>query len=397
MPFTAHPDLLFIYKTPNWFSHGDWNAYQTLAEEKNAGYYPPLALLLFAGSQVVTRFFFSGYDEFIQTIGTVPTKILFNSEHLFQSLFLMKMPYLVFEFFLIALFLKMLPDEKNKTTFVLFWSVNPIVIYGAYMAGQLSLIPAATVAASCYFCLQPGKERYACLALGFGFLFKVFPIIFLPMVLCIVSKTMKDLLTHSLWAIVPIAVLYGGFYIVSGPAVFKIFSVGGISFATNLKPDFGNVALRIIQIGVYILVCRRIFFRSGGEMNYSILLKYFLIIYIALTWSALLSSTHYMIWFMPFLIAFITRRREWVFSYYGLIIVIFLAGLKSRASCFGIFRSLEPETFMSLPSVMEAAGVLFPLDVYYTTLSLVFKAATGCIALVALRERHHIRGIYAKI
>jgi len=76
--------------------------------------------------------------------------------------------------------------------------------------------------------------------------------------------------------------------------------------------------------------------------------------------------------------------------------VIFLAGLQSRASCFGIFRSLEPEFFMSLPSVMEAAGFLFPLGVYYATLSLVFKAATGCVAFAALQERHPVGNIYAK-
>ena len=394
MPFTTHGDFFFIYKTPSLFSHGDWNAYQN----GYAGYYPPLTLLWFSGTQLLTRLFFPALDDFIQGTFTGdfsgtgnntfnPTYVFFENEHLFQSLFLMKTPYLIFDFCLVALFWKMLPDENDQTSFTIFWSFNPVVIYGAYMAGQLSLAPAALVAASCYFCLQPGKERFACLALGCGFLFKIFPIIFLPMVLCVVSRTWKEILIYSLWAIVPIVVLYGGFYIVSGPAVFKVFLAGGMSVASSFKPDLGILVLRAMQAGIYLFVCWRIFSRYGGEMNYSLLLKYFLVVYIALMWGAWLSSTHYMIWFMPFLIAFIIRRREWKIPFYGLLTVLFLAGLKSRYSCFGIFRPLEPEMFMSLPSMMDVAGFLFPLNAYYTFLGLVFKLTTGCIAFLALKNQ----------
>ena len=177
MPFTVHGDLFFVYNTPHIFSHGEWNAYQ-IASENFSPYYPPFALIFFSSVQIAFRFIFPGFEEFTHSLRFLSSSDLYESEHLFTFLFLMKLPYLLFDTLIILTCWKMLPNDKSKLNFTIFWAVNPVVIYSTYMFGQFDLIPSSFVILACYFSLQRGKEHYACLSIAAGCLFKIFPIVF---------------------------------------------------------------------------------------------------------------------------------------------------------------------------------------------------------------------------
>jgi|TARA_B100001964_G_scaffold192152_1_gene214750 hypothetical protein len=387
MPFTVHGDMFHIYNVPHFFSHGEWNAYE-IAVEKYITYYPPFAMIFFAFVQLIFRLLFHDFEEFTHTLGFLGEKALYESEHLYLSLFLMKLPYLVFDCLLILTCWKMLPGCKRKHDFMVFWAVNPIVIYSAYMFGQFDIIPSFFVILSCYFSLQKGKGHYACLSLAAGCLFKLFPIVFLPVVLLISSRNMKDFVRLSFYGIIPILFFYGIFYLVSGEAVFKLLSIVSDISRAKFSFDMKLLIFRICQAVIYFLICFHAFFYRE-KLNYTLLIQYFLAVCIALLWEVNLPATHYFIWIIPLIILYIQEHPEWKKPLYFLMLIIFLAGLKPRTGTLGIFAPINPELFLSFPSLKDVTGFLFDQKTYDIIIGLLFKGITGIWALVILKNLYY--------
>ena len=389
MPFTMHGDMLHVYHYPHVLIHGNWHVYE-LAAEATVNYYPPLALLFFAGIQLLLRFLIPPFEVFTHVLLDGNPGLLFDSDHLFLSLFLMKVPYLAVEWLLIRTCWRMLPDEKEKRLFTIFWVVNPVVIYGTYMVGQFDLIPTFCVVLACYFCLREGKEHYACLAAATGCLFKIFPIIFLPVIVLIAGRSLKDYVRLLLYGIAPVIVLYYAFYLVSGDVVFKILS--DLSYQTKISVDYKVLALRFFQAGVYGLVCIHIVFFTRDRLDYPVVAQYFLAIYLAVYWGMALGQTHYFLWFIPFFVLLLPQRPEWRKPFYVIVAIIFLAGLRARSACLGIFAPLNPEFFMSLPSLKDVTGFLFDQKVYDFTIKLLFKGLTAVMVVSILRNLYFPAG-----
>ncbi len=383
MPFTVHGDMFHVYRVPHFLSHGEWSAYE-IAAEKYLNYYPPFAMIFFAIVQVIFRLLFPGFEEFTHSLGFLTKKALYESEYLYLSLFLMKLPYLVFDCLIILICWKMMPNDKKKINFAVFWAVNPIAIYSAFMFGQFDIIPSFFVVLACYFSLQKGKEHYACLSIASGCLFKIFPIIFLPLVLLVSSRNVKDFARLSFYGIVPILFFYGGFYLVSGEAVIKLFSM--ISHSTGFSFDYKLLALRFCQAAVYFMVCFHILYFRRGHLNYTLLIQYFLVIYFAIYWGLYIAFTHYFIWFIPLIILYLQEHPEWKKPFYLLLLIIFLAGLKPRLGAIGAFAPINPELFLSFPSLKDVTAFLFDQKTYDLTIDLLFKGVTGLWVLTILKN-----------
>jgi|TARA_B100001964_G_scaffold190087_1_gene211988 hypothetical protein len=383
MPFTMHGDLIFIYKSPHLMSHGEWDVYGILAE-KNSVYYPPFSLIFFATVQLIFRLFFPGFEQFTHSLGLLGKKALYGSEHLYLSLFLMKLPYLVFDCLIILTCWKMLSNNKSKLLFMVFWAINPVVIYGPYMFGQFDLIASFFVVLACYFSLKEGKGHFATLSLAAGCLFKIYPIAFLPLVLCISSKNFKDFVRLLIYGAFPVLFFYGFFYSISGEAVLGVFKTQ--SHNIEIIDSLGVVVLRFFQGIVYALVCCHIFMIGRSKLDYPLLSQYFVIIYFAIYWGLSVSSTHRYLFLIPFLIYFVHNRPEWKKPFYFLLAVIFLGGLRGRASFLGIFAPINPEFFLSFPSVKDISCYLFNCSIYTESITLLFKGTTAIMTIILLKN-----------
>jgi hypothetical protein len=268
--------------------------------------------------------------------------------------------------------------------------VNPVVIYGTYMIGQFDLIPTYLVVLAVYFSLQNGKGHYACLSLASGCLFKVFPILFLPLVLIVASKSVKDSVRLAFYGIAPVCLAYGLFYLLSGKAAFQLFST--FSGRLAVKTDSGFPWLRLFQSGVYFFVCYCLFVLRQRPLDYTLLTNSFLAVSLAVAWGLLLSSTHYLIWMMPFMILFVVMNPQWRKTYCLLLVVIFLAGLKSRAENLGIFAPLNPQMFMSFPALQDVVGAFLDLGQYAQSIGILFKTIITLVVFSSLKSLYaHVR------
>ena len=307
MPFTLHGDMFFIHEAPHLLVHGEGNAYGVATAKNNLGYYPPFTLIFFAFMQFVFRFVSPDYEEFLHKIGSLEFAPL-ESEHLFLSLFMLKMPYLIFDFLILHFCWKMISTGQKRRIFAVFWSLNPLVIYGSYMAGQLDILPSFFVVLACYLCLQKGKGNWAALAIASGCLFKIFPIVFLPLVILIAGRNLKDYVRMAICGALPVILVYYMFYLISGDSVIKLLSRH--SYNMRSAVDYKDLVIRFFQAGAYMLVCAHVLSFRQKRLDYEKLARCFLVVYLAVYWNLIIHWTHYLIWFTPFMILFVVESPE---------------------------------------------------------------------------------------
>ena len=389
MPFTFHADLFFILLTPMYLIGGEWDAYgiyqANYGHITNGGYYPPLALIYFSLWEYILSFFFDDFPKFSEFLLNADVKGFLASEGQFHWFFLLKIHYFGFDALMVWTILKMLPkDAQSRKTFAVFWAVNPVMIYGTYMVGQFDLIPATLVVLASYLCMQKGKEQYAGLSLGIGCLFKIFPILFLPMILCLACETIKDVFRVVLYAILPVAVIYGVFYGLSGSAVFGLFNAQQHNIAITTSTE--TITLRVSQGLIYGLVCYHIWKTPSSKLNYSALAQYFMIVYFAIYLGFLVSSVHRYIWVMPFILYWIHNKTQLKKLFYLLLVIIFLGCLRTRSSTLGIFAPLNPQFFLSFPSVKDGACYLVNCSLYFKIITWIFKSSCIMAAGVLIRD-----------
>ncbi len=152
--------------------------------------YPPLVYFFLGTCSIIFTFIIDS---------TFHSQFLFNVQQSFQNplvflhLFLLKIPYFMFDIGIFWLFLKIFGNRKEKYLLALLWWLNPINIYASYMMGQFDVLPTFFTVASLYFAAKNNKENtksmyLAALMLGIGGAFKIYPLFFLvPLMSLVVS------------------------------------------------------------------------------------------------------------------------------------------------------------------------------------------------------------------
>lgn len=196
MPFTLHPDIraidlgaYLISQKTEWLTFYDYlsNIDPDHLLVKTYGtdlfIYPPLAYLV-PGAFM----FFLGplYDFSFNHLFLLDMEKTYRMFELFKTLFLLKLPYLLFDFLLAFLLYHLFTKEKGKTAFKL-WLVNPVTLYATFAIGQIDIFPTLLVVTALFFALKEKKEL-SILMLGLGGAFKLFPLLFLPIFALVLEK-----------------------------------------------------------------------------------------------------------------------------------------------------------------------------------------------------------------
>jgi Gpi18-like mannosyltransferase len=66
-----------------------------------------------------------------------------------QGIFFIKIPLLLADIVILIILIKLIPDSTNKA--LVYYFLNPIIIYGTYIHSQLDIIPTALLFISTYF------------------------------------------------------------------------------------------------------------------------------------------------------------------------------------------------------------------------------------------------------
>ena len=204
IPLTYHSDpYFFIFSNflltskQLWFSIYDFlgSSPEPLAQvlPPYAFTYPPLAILI---GGIYSNLLYRLSDlNFIRDFILNPDQNL-NHLQFYWLLFLTKLPYLIPDL-LTGYFLAQIVPSKHKIKTFIFWMLNPITLYATFAIGQFDIYPVLATVLAVYFFKQQ-KTYHAVISLGIGGAFKLFPLLFLPL---IILKSGKNLRHKTLLAL----------------------------------------------------------------------------------------------------------------------------------------------------------------------------------------------------
>lgn len=356
MPFSFHgQDIFWINYLPfKWIYYGIWDPYGFIKEtfpQVAYNYYSPVLFFiisifnfLFKAFLPVAGKLFSVFESwnFSMTGNTIQYASIFFDFQLFRTLFIFKLPYLVFDFAAGWLLFKMLSRPKQEDGLLAYklWMLNPFILHSCYALGQMDIVSTFFVIASIYFSYL-NKRCLAVILLSFGVLTKVLPIILIPFAILIFSDRFKDRFKLFVIFLMAFIFIQIPFWFSSGNAVFNIFFAGEYLGIPRIR--------FILFVSTYLTALLFFFFLREKEhadldtviLTFSAVLLLFYSLYNV--------TFRYFVLITPLLIYNAVRNKK--FWFYNIIFLITLLELRIPGNTlqWGLFSALHPEFFSSLP------------------------------------------------
>lgn len=329
MPFTAHSDMTaldlgawVISQKGEFLTFYDYlsklESNNLLVNLYGVGLfnYPPLAYLIPAFFMFLLSPF---YDFTVNFVFVTGMDKIFQTFELFRTIFLLKLPYLLFDFLLAYLLFKIF-KEKGKTAFKI-WMINPLTLYATFAMGQFDIMPTLLVVAAFFFVFQK-KSFWAVVMLGLGGAFKMFPLLFLPLFALVLEKGFW----RRVWLFV--AGLLPYLFIIA-PFVFFSPMYRQTAFLTNQAekmlymklPLSGAEYLSPFLIGYFILLFLAAKFRGQKDILWRLSFVLMILFF---------SVTHYhpqwFLWLAPFLVwdwlVYGAKHRPFLIAFLGCWLVL---------------------------------------------------------------------------
>ncbi|KKQ50945.1 MAG: hypothetical protein US72_C0026G0005 [Microgenomates group bacterium GW2011_GWC1_38_12] len=271
--------------------------------------------------------------------------------HIFQYLFVLKLPVIIAHFITAFVMMKFIDGEKKQKIALSLWFFNPISLYTVGFMGQIdSFAVLLTVLA---LLLAKKKSIYATVLLGLGAAFKTYPLLVLPFLAIYSGKTWsKKLLSFALG--------FGTYLLfilpfITTPAFYSSTFVSGLSqrlFELKLYLGFGENILIVPAL----LIILFLFAVSKRIENINQLSNFFLAVFFV-TVTSVHFHPQWALWFLPFLIiSFIYNAKD--SSVWIALTLLFLGWLGNillfddKFLSWGILSPIDPG-ILFLPTLSE--------------------------------------------
>lgn len=272
-------------------------------------------------------------------------------------LFLLKIPYLIFDLVVAFIFLRLFDKDKDKLLAFTLWIFNPVNLYATYMIGQFDIIPTSFMFLAIYLAYR-NKLSLSALTLGFGIAFKIFPIFILPLII-LLAKNWIDKFKFGALGLSPYVVSILPFLFSSGFRTNALFADQGSKSLYAVINVSGGEWLFLFPL--FLITCYLIFLRFGitktslVSNSLIILLLFFIFTHFHPQW---------LIWITPFLIIDLVKNRtknllQILLLFFAYFISLFFFDSSLTVN---LFAPLVPG-LKNLPRIWEI--IYLPIDINY--------------------------------
>lgn len=255
---------------------------------------------------------------YILSIFTYPI-VLFDIDNSYIINFAFKLPLLLADITIFHILVRLYKQYYFKI--ILFYFINPIIVYSVYIHSQLDLIPIALLVCSLYWLI---RKRFEMSAIFLGLTVAAKIDLFLAMLLLVVYIYKK----YSIKEVV--------IYIAITSSIFLFFNLPYL-----LNNSFWNMIIanqkysflfdsyyNIGELKIYLSLCAVTFllihFSNKRKVSIDLLFSYFGVLFTAIIFFALPSPAYY-IWIIPFIsIYFINHNIYKSFLLYMFLSVFYL-------------------------------------------------------------------------
>lgn len=405
-PFTLQTDMLAVY----WRSHliaFDGTVYAEYMVNMGAHWLHALWLLLAAPFLPDQAQLWTDPWWWADSGALAPQYLreFANRPDAFQTIFVLKLPYLVFDLltgFLLVMMNKGQPTKRITQGFAL-WMVSPIGLYANAAFGRYEMF--AVIFVVCALMLaERNRWFWAALALGVGITMRGYPLLLVPVFAFVApvgwfqgrgganssppyliadqdtgeldlssersnrsTAWLSRLFAQVLWAVVAL-VPFGLVMVVNrivGDSVGELATLADyhtgstyLAYRLDLPDDPG--AIYLFGVGAVIVLLALLGHQYGwfGERVGAADLWKWLFIFHALMFALATFSVHYFVWFVPFVVLAIMRRPDWPgVGWLHLVQVITVFALADTIGgpgiTLGLFSPLNPDLALALPSLHD--------------------------------------------
>jgi hypothetical protein len=323
MPFTFHCDLYSIY----WRAH-DITFHHT--------FFPYYAYLL---AHYIHAFFLGIFKifspalpnfwshPFVKLEENLPVwEAVASHPQIYRVLFLLKLPYLLFDLASAFLLLRLLEKKEAGKSAFKFWMVNPVSIFGVYLFGRFETIPIFFILLSLYY-IKIRRNLRASFWLGVSILTRVYPVLFIPFY-TLVGKGIKERVKILGITAVPFLGLeiirkIGGvitnFSTGSFPDIHLLPRAHHASYPLSMKFSlFHHDILFVFIAGYVLLLC---YTASFAPLRPQILF-YSLSLLLLFFFATSFFHPQYFMWLMPFLVLDLAKDKRFL-NFYIIVVVCF--------------------------------------------------------------------------
>lgn len=298
--------------------------------------YPPLAYL----TPALFMFILSPFYNFSANavfLGDM-TKI-FQTTEIFKIAFLLKFPYLLFDFLVAFLLLKIF-KAKGLQAFKI-WMFNPVTLYATFAMGQFDIIPILLIVAGIFFALKD-KKWLTVIMLGIGGAYKMFPLLFLPIFVLLLDKNFWIRLKLLVVGLLPYLLVITPYFLFSPIYRQAAFLASQTEKMFFMKlPLSGAEYLSVFLVGYFLLliIAARVKFQKDNFWRFGLVLMLLFF-----------SVTHYhpqwFLWLTPFLVwlwlTYKEKDRSLIILLFGcwLLLTLFF----ENSLHIGLFSPVWPES-----------------------------------------------------
>ncbi len=246
---------------------------------------------------------------------------LLNIENYYISNFIFKLPLFIADILIYVVLIKLFPFRQNKV--IIFYFLNPIILYAIYIHSQLDIIPTALLLISLYLLILK-KVNLSSLLFGLSMATKIHTIIALPLILIYLLKVygIKNVIKFIFISLGTLVVIDFPFILQDGFIQMVILNDKQIL----VFDSFYNIGGVKILLPIASLLSIYFVFLNTKKINDDILFVYVGMVFAVLIFFILPSPAWY-VWLMPFISIFFIKNSNFykTLSFYSLLSVAYLS------------------------------------------------------------------------
>lgn len=305
--------------------------------------------------------------------------------NIFRTLFLLKIPYLIFDlgcaFLLLAIFSK---PKKGRLAFI-FWMINPVVIFSVFIFSRFESIAIFFILLSLYYAKKNLLAR-SVFSLGVAVITRLYPLILLPFFVIILGKGIRQRLKLAFWGLLPLMVIIALSKVFSG--VSEVESWARLLHANYLISLRFSLAQKYDVIFVFFVGYTILLLYTYMRTNHSFTSLWrnslaLLLLFFATSFF----HPHYFMWVMPFLAFIIVEDRRFIgfFVIQVLCWVVYTFQWKEALAGY-LFTPINPSYFMSLRSPFEIINQYYSAANFIGIFRSIFSGVCLWMIYLILRE-----------
>ncbi len=371
MPFYYQPDIRNHYFHASFLQTGVIDIYKYLAANKEKltikedfNYYPLTYFILGGFKVILSPLLGNGFNSWVSDASSTSVENL----QVFRYLFVLKLPYLIFDFLIAWLLTKFFPDKAKGEKVALVWLLNPFSLWIIYAYSNFDVIIVFFTLLSLYL-FKKNKYFFSALGLGLACSIKAYPFLFLPFYLILAPRIKEKFtiffttLTVFMATTIPfLSVEFEKAALVSGLTTRIFFPGVPIGFGETIIP--ATLSLVFIYLVCYV---------SGDKSElwrycFSLLVLLFSFIHFHTSW---------LLWIMPFLvIIWVTAEKRIRVASFLFIFIIFLIPLfySDRSMTFGLLSAIS-NLYSQVPIPSIVVQKFYDTQIF---ISVLHSAATAC-------------------